>query len=128
MIRYLTLEQVLDLAELAIGATPELRDLGLLDSAVHRPRASMFGQEAYPGLFDKAAALIHSLATNHPFVDGNKRVAWVTTLVFLAWNGEKVDTDDDSAYDFVIAVASGKLTEVDEIADVLRGFAVPPRA
>ncbi|GAA2887163.1 type II toxin-antitoxin system death-on-curing family toxin [Streptosporangium fragile] len=127
MIRHLTLEQVLDLAELAIGATPELRDLGLLDSAVHRPQAAMFGQEAYPDLFTKAAALIHSLATNHPFVDGNKRVAWVATVVFLAWNGRTVDTGDDEAYDFVIAVASGKLTEVDEIADVLRGFAAPAR-
>ncbi|MFC4063269.1 type II toxin-antitoxin system death-on-curing family toxin [Planomonospora corallina] len=125
MTRYLTVEQVLDLAELATEAAPELRDLGLLDSAVHRPQASMFGQEAYPDLLTKAAALLHSLATNHPFVDGNKRVAWVATVVFLAWNGQPIDTDDDSAYDFVIAVASGKLTEVGEIAEVLRGFAVP---
>ncbi|MER6170438.1 type II toxin-antitoxin system death-on-curing family toxin [Streptosporangium sp. NPDC001681] len=124
MTRCLTVEQVLDLAELAFGATPELRDLGLLDSAVHRPQASMFGQEAYPDLFAKAAALLHSLAANHPFVDGNKRVAWVATVVFLAWNGRAIDTGDDEAYDLVIAVASGKLTEVDEIADVLRSFAV----
>ncbi|GAA0831146.1 type II toxin-antitoxin system death-on-curing family toxin [Streptosporangium amethystogenes subsp. fukuiense] len=124
MTRCLTVEQVLDLAELAIGATPELRDLGLLDSAVHRPQASMFGQRAYPDLFAKAAALLHSLAANHPFVDGNKRVAWVATVVFLAWNGRAIDTGDDEAYDLVIAVASGKLTEVDEIADVLRSFAV----
>ncbi|MGW0587268.1 type II toxin-antitoxin system death-on-curing family toxin [Streptosporangium sp. NPDC002607] len=124
MTRCLTVEQVLDLAELAIGATPELRDLGLLDSAVHRPQASMFGQEAYPDLFAKAAALLHSLAANHPFVDGKKRVAWVATVVFLAWNGRAIDTGDDEAYDLVIAVASGKLTEVDEIADVLRSFAV----
>ncbi|WP_326641850.1 type II toxin-antitoxin system death-on-curing family toxin [Streptosporangium sp. NBC_01755] len=125
MTRYLTVEQVLDLAELAIGATPELRDLGLLDSAVHRPQASMFGQEAYPDLFVKAAALLHSLAANHPFVDGNKRVAWVAAVVFMAWNGKAIDTGDDEAYDLVIAVASGKLTEVDEIAEVLRSFAVP---
>ncbi|MBD3144764.1 type II toxin-antitoxin system death-on-curing family toxin [Microbispora bryophytorum] len=70
----------------------------------------------------KAAALLHSLAINHPFIDGNKRVAWVSTVVFLAYNGVEVDTDDDSAYDLVIAVASGKLTEVGEIADVSRGF------
>ncbi|MEU0486502.1 type II toxin-antitoxin system death-on-curing family toxin, partial [Streptosporangium sp. NPDC006013] len=97
MTRCLTVEQVLDLAELAIGATPELRDLGLLDSAVHRPQASMFGQEAYPDLFTKAAALLHSLAANHPFVDGNKRVAWVATVVFLAWNRRAIDTGDDEA-------------------------------
>lgn len=124
MTRCLTLEQVLDLAELAIGATPELRDLGLLDSAVHRPQASMFGQEAYSDLVSKAAALLHSIAANHPFVDGNKRVAWVATVVFMAWNGTTIDTDDDSAYELVISVASGKLTEVDEIAEVLRSFAV----
>ncbi|WP_432923698.1 type II toxin-antitoxin system death-on-curing family toxin [Microbispora sp. CA-135349] len=122
MTRFLTVEQVLDLAELAIEGTPQLRDLGLLDSAVHRPQAQMFDQEAYPDLLTKAAALLHSLAINHPFIDGNKRVAWVSTVVFLAYNGVEVDTDDDSAYDLVIAVASGKLTEVDEIADVLRGF------
>lgn len=122
MTRYLTVEQVLDLAELAVEDAPQLRDFGLLDSAVHRPRARMLDQEAYPGLMAKAAALLHSLAINHPFIDGNKRVAWVSTVVFLAYNGVKVDTDDDSAYDLVIAVASGKLAEVDEIADVLRGF------
>ncbi|WP_328710555.1 type II toxin-antitoxin system death-on-curing family toxin [Microbispora hainanensis] len=124
MTRYLSVEQVLDLAELAVEGTPQLRDFGLLDSAVHRPRARRFDQEAYPDLLAKAAALLHSLAINRPFVDGNKRVAWVSTVVFLAYNGVEVDMDDDSAYDLVSAVASGKLTEVDEIADVLRGFTV----
>ncbi|MEU7914491.1 type II toxin-antitoxin system death-on-curing family toxin [Microbispora bryophytorum] len=125
MTRYLTVEQDLDLAELAelaVEGTPQLRDLGLLDSAVHRPQARMLDQKAYPDLLAKAAALLHSLAINHPFIDGNKRVAWVSTVVFLAYNGVEVDTDDDSAYDLVIAVASGKLTEVGEITDVLRGF------
>ncbi|MEZ0072571.1 type II toxin-antitoxin system death-on-curing family toxin [Planotetraspora sp. GP83] len=122
MIRYLTVEQVLDLAELAIEGTPQLRDLGLLDSAVHRPQARMFGHEAYPDLITKGAALLHSLAVNHPFLDGNKRVAWVSTVVFLAYNGVEMDTDDDSAYDLVIAVASGKLDDVGEIAEVLATF------
>lgn len=122
MTRHLSVEQVLDLAELVIETTPQLRDFGLLDSAVHRPRAEMFGQQAYPDLVTKAAALLHSLAVNHPFVDGNKRVAWVATVVFLAYNGVEVETDDDSAYDLVIAVATGKLGEVGEIAEVLRGF------
>ncbi|WP_093167419.1 type II toxin-antitoxin system death-on-curing family toxin [Sinosporangium album] len=126
MTRYLTLEQVLDLAELAVGAAPELRDLGLLDSALHRPRAEMFGHEAYPDLLTKAAALLHSLATNHPFVDGNKRVAWLTTVVFLGWNGRTVDTDDDSAYDLVISVAQGQMSELKEIAESLRAFVCRP--
>ncbi|WP_327590650.1 type II toxin-antitoxin system death-on-curing family toxin [Nonomuraea sp. NBC_00507] len=122
MTRYLTLEQVLELAEAELGDALAVRDLGLLDSAVHRPTTAMFGHEAYPDLMTKAAALLHSLAVNHPLIDGNKRLSWLATDVFLRFNGVVLDTDDDSAYDLVIAVASGKLSEVDEIADVLRTF------
>lgn len=122
MTRYLTLEQVLELAEAELGDVLVVRDLGLLDSAVHRPASSMFGQEAYPDLITKAAALLQSLAVNHPLIDGNKRLSWLVTDVFLRYNGVEPDTDDDSAYDLVIAVASGKMTELDEIADVLRTF------
>ncbi|MGP3913118.1 type II toxin-antitoxin system death-on-curing family toxin [Nonomuraea sp. 10N515B] len=122
MTRYLTLEQVLELAEAELGDALAVRDLGLLDSAVHRPTTAMFGHEAYPDLMTKAAALLQSLAVNHPLIDGNKRLSWLATDVFLRFNGVVLDTDDDSAYDLVIAVASGKLTEVDEIADVLRTF------
>ncbi|TDD04437.1 type II toxin-antitoxin system death-on-curing family toxin [Nonomuraea deserti] len=123
--RYLSLEQVLELAEAELGDVLAVRDLGLLDSAVHRPSSAMFGQEAYPDLFTKAGALLQSLAVNHPLIDGNKRLSWLVTDVFLRFNGVVLDTDDDSAYDLVIAVASGKLTEADEIADVLRTFTVP---
>ncbi|MGP3956595.1 type II toxin-antitoxin system death-on-curing family toxin [Nonomuraea sp. 3N208] len=122
MTRYLTLEQVLELAEAELGDALAVRDLGLLDSAVHRPTTAMFGHEAYPDLMTKAAALLQSLAVNHPLIDGNKRLSWLATDVFLRFNGVVLDTDDDSAYDLVIAVASGKITEVDEIADVLRTF------
>ncbi|PRX70289.1 death-on-curing protein [Nonomuraea fuscirosea] len=122
MTRYLTLEQVLELAEAELGDVLVVRDLGLLDSAVHRPASSMFGQEAYPDLITKAAALLQSLAVNHPLIDGNKRLSWLVTDVFLRYNGVEPDTDDDSAYDLVIAVASGKMTDLDEIADVLRTF------
>ncbi|MEV0158814.1 type II toxin-antitoxin system death-on-curing family toxin [Nonomuraea fuscirosea] len=122
MTRYLTLEQVLELAEAELGDVLVVRDLGLLDSAVHRPASSMFGQEAYPDLITKAAALLQSLAVNHPLIDGNKRLSWLVTDVFLRYNGVEPDTDDDSAYDLVIAVASGKMAELDEIADVLRTF------
>ncbi|NRQ30590.1 type II toxin-antitoxin system death-on-curing family toxin [Nonomuraea sp. NN258] len=124
--RYLTLEQVLELAEAELGEILAVRDLGLVDSAVHRPRASMFGQDAYPDLLTKAAALLQSLAINHPLVDGNKRLCWLTTDVYLRYNGVELDTDDDSAYDLVIAVASGKLDEVGEIAGVLRAFTTRP--
>jgi death on curing protein len=125
--RFITLEQGLRIARAAIGAPIQVRDLGLLEAALLRPQTSMFGQDAYPDLFAKAAALLHSIVANHPFVDGNKRAGWLTMYVFCAKNGVEIDpADEDEAYDFVIAVASGKLTEVDEIAGVLRGFAVPP--
>jgi len=123
VIRFLTLEQALDLAELATGAPPEIRDLGLLESAVHRPSTTFFGREAYPGLFAKAAALAHSLATNHPLVDGNKRLTWLATVVFVELNGFVIDTADDPAYDLVIGIADGSLAELDEIAGRLRSFA-----
>jgi death on curing protein len=123
MTGYISLEQGLRVARVAVGGPIEVRDLGLLEAALLRPQTSLFGQDAYPDLWSKAAALLHSIVANHPFVDGNKRAGWLLTYVFLAKNGVELDpADDDEAYDFVVAVASGKLTEVDEIADVLRGF------
>ncbi|MER5627961.1 type II toxin-antitoxin system death-on-curing family toxin [Streptosporangium sp. NPDC002544] len=125
MTLFITLEQGLRIARRAVGAPIQVRDLGLLEAALFRPRTSVFGQDAYPDLFTKAAALFHSIISSHPFVDGNKRAAWLTMYVFCAKNGAMIEpADEDEAYDFVIAVASGKLTEVDEIADVLRSFAV----
>jgi len=122
MTRHLTVEQALKIARLAVGGPVQVRDVGLLEAAVHRPRATVFGQDAYPDLFSKAAALLHSLAGNHPLVDGNKRLAWLATYVFLAKNGIALDPDDDAAYDLVIAVASGSLDDVEAIARVLRSF------
>jgi death-on-curing protein len=120
--RHLTTEQALRIARVAVGGPIEVRDLGLLDAAVHRPRASVLGQDAYPDLLTKAAALLHSLARNHPLVDGNKRLAWLATYVFCAKNGVELDPDDDAAYDLVIAVASGSLDEIEEIARILGSF------
>jgi len=118
--RYLTAEQALRIARTAVGGPIEVRDLGLLESAVHRPRTSVYGQDAYPDVFAKAAALLHSLARSHPLVDGNKRLAWLATYVFLAKNGVALDPDDDTAYDFVIAVASGEIDDISTIAAALR--------
>jgi death-on-curing protein len=120
--RHLTVEQALRIARAAVGGPVELRDLGLLESAVHRPRTTLFSQDAYPELLQKAAALLHSLARNHPLVDGNKRLAWLATYVFCAKNGVLLDPDDDAAYDLVVSIAAGELQDVDEIAAVLRGF------
>jgi death-on-curing protein len=120
--RYLTVEQALRVARAAVGGPVDVRDIGLLESAVHRPRTSVFGQDAYPDLLLKAAALLHSLARNHPLVDGNKRLAWLATYVFCAKNGVELDPDDDAAYDLVVAVASGSIDDVEPIASVLRSF------
>jgi death on curing protein len=89
--------------------TGPVRDLGLLDSACHRPQASFFGQEAYPTLTGKAAALMHSLACNHALVDGNKRLALLATVVFLRINGYVLDLTDDEAFDLTMSVAVGRL-------------------
>ncbi|WNE96878.1 type II toxin-antitoxin system death-on-curing family toxin [Streptomyces luomodiensis] len=120
--KYLTVQEVLDLAEIACGGQQiAVRDLGLLSSAVHRPQSQMFGIEAYAELFEKAAALLQSLAVNHPLVDGNKRMAWMCTVVFLDLNGtEMLDVDQDEAYKLVVGVASGAIEDVGEIAAGLR--------
>jgi death-on-curing protein len=116
-IDYLTLEDVLGLVN-ALGAGP-VRDLGLLDSACHRPQAGFFGQEAYPTLAAKAAALMHSLAGNHALVDGNKRLALLATTVFLRVNGYSLDLTDDEAFDLTMCVAAGQL-DADGIEKRLR--------
>jgi len=113
--RYLTVEQALRIARAAAGGPIEIRDIGLLESAVHRPRASVLGHDAYSDLLTKAAALLHSLARNHPLVDGNKRLAWLATYVFLAKNGTILDPDDDATYAFVVSVAAGESDDLDTI-------------
>ena len=120
---YLTLEDLLDLVN-ALGAGP-VRDLGLLDSACHRPRAAFFGQEAYPTLAAKAAALMHSLACNHALIDGNKRLALLATVVFLRINGYALDLTDEEAFDVTMSVAAGQL-DADGIRKRLR-LAQAPR-
>lgn len=108
MTEYLTLEDVLSLVEdLEVGP---VRDIGLLDSAIHRPRVSVFGREAYSSLDDKAAVLLESLVGNHALVDGNKRLGWLSLVVFYGLNGIDLDAPDDDAYDLVITVASGTAT------------------
>ncbi|MER7108184.1 type II toxin-antitoxin system death-on-curing family toxin [Streptomyces sp. NPDC000229] len=118
---YLSSEDVLVIAEHAVDDQDVVvRDAGLLESAVHRPSASMFGQEAYPDLVDKAAALLQSLATDRPFVYGTKRTAWLSCVTFLAMNGVRLRPDIDAAERLVIAVATGEADEVKVIAQGLR--------
>jgi death-on-curing protein len=123
---YLDSEDVLAIAAAAVDDQDVVvRDLGLLESAVHRPSASMFGQEAYTDLFDKAAALLQSLAVNHPLIDGNKRTAWTSCMVFLAMNEVQLRPDIDAGERLVIAVATGQMDEVKAISEALRELADP---
>lgn len=111
-VKYLDLDDLVEfIRRLDVGP---VRDLGLLESAVARPRTSAFGTDAYATLEGKAAALLHLLVRNHALVDGNKRLAWLAVVVFLDLNGSPVDMDDDQAFDLVMSVAEGRL-DVDEI-------------
>jgi death on curing protein len=122
MTEYLDLEDVLEIAREAIGRDVDVRDYGLLESALARPPASVFGQDAYPDLHLKAAALLHSLSRNHALVDGNKRLAWTACLTFLAINGHWISASEDERFDFVIQVATGVTPDLDKIADRLRSW------
>ena len=112
-VEYLDLDDLVALVRV-LGAGP-VRDIGLLDSAAARPRSSAFGADAYPTVSLKAAALLHSLAKNHALVDGNKRLAWLATVVFLDINDAEPGVTDQSAFDLVMAVAGSDL-ELEEIA------------
>jgi death on curing protein len=113
---YLTLPELLHVAQRALGEEPHVRDIGLLGSALARPQASAFGADAYRGVNAKAAALLHSLARNHALVDGNKRLALAGVIAFYGVNGRRLKLTNDQAYDLVIAVAEGALDTVEEIA------------
>lgn len=122
--RHLTVGEVTGIARMAFGGhQPELRAGGLLESAVHRPRSRKYGVAAYPDLYEQAGALLHAIAANHPFAGGNKRTAWLSTAVFLAVNGaDPAGIDQDRAYDLVVAVAAGELTDPAAIGAVLRSL------
>jgi death-on-curing protein len=121
VIHYLEVDDLVEIASVLLGGTPQVRDFGLLSSAAVRPATVAFGQEAYTDLWSKAAALLHSVCMNHALVDGNKRLAWVSARVFLALNEVPIqDVDVDQAEALVMSVASGSLTEVPDIARELR--------
>jgi death-on-curing protein len=112
-VEYLDLEDILHLVRL-LGIGP-VRDVGLLDSAVARPRSSAFGEDAYPSISLKAAALLHSITNSHALVDGNKRLAWLATTVFLDLDGLAPGLSDDDAFALVWEAASTSL-DVEAIA------------
>jgi death-on-curing protein len=128
-VKYLHPKQVLYLYQQIIqqtGGTAGLRDEGLLESAVYRPRASFGGRGLYPDLFSKAAALGRSIVSNHPFVDGNKRVGFEAMRLMLRLNGSNVQASVEAKYEFVMDIAKGKLTE-QAIADWLKLHSHPYR-
>ena len=103
---FLSVEDLLEIAHGVLGVV-EVRDMGLLASAAGRPQTTVFGEDAYPTLADKAAALMHSVARNHALVDGNKRLAWSATRVFCLLNGRDIAFSVDDAEALVLAVATG---------------------
>lgn len=113
---YLTLPELLYVAERALGGEVAVRDHGLLESALARPRATVFGADAYATIEEKAAALLHSLARNHALIDGNKRLALAGAIAFLGINGRRLTLSNDAAYDLIVAVAAGGLDDVPAIA------------
>ena len=94
----------------------------MLESALARPRASVSGQDAYPDLHLKAAALLHSLAWNRALVYGNKRLAWTACRTPLAVNGQSIGAPEDDRFDFVVRVATGVEPELEKIAEQLRAW------
>ena len=124
---YLTLPELLHVAERTLGAGYAVRDYGLLEAALARPQATAFGKDAYPDLDVKAAALLHSVARYHALVDGNKRLALAAVIAFYGLNGRRLTLTNDQAYDLVISVAAGQLDDADAIAAILRDATQPRR-
>lgn len=124
-VEYLDLDDLIEFASGLLGDPPPIRDVGLLGSAAARPQTSAFGEDAYPDIWTKAAALLQSILKNHALVDGNKRLGWLATATFLEINGIPVThIDNDAVYDFVIGVTVGH-QDVGEIARALRRLAEP---
>ena len=125
-VEYLSAEDLVELARRLLGDPPPIRDVGLLGAAAARPQASAFGEDAYPDIWTKAAALLHSVVNNHPLTDGNKRLGWLATAVFLELNDAKVSTaTNDDVYNLVMSAASTDLA-VDDIATELRRMCSQP--
>lgn len=121
---HLTVEDLLLIAEATIGQ-PAIRDIGLLDSAAHRPQASAFGMDAYPALHEKAGALLEAVVRNHALVDGNKRLGWAAVVVLYDLNGFDLEPpSSDEAVELVVEVAAGQM-ELAKLTERLASWASP---
>ena len=124
-IEFLDTDGLIELARRLLGDPPPVRDVGLLAAAAARPRASAFGVDAYPDIWTKAAALLHSVVKGRSLIDGNKRLGWLAAAVFLELNGATVTAaHNDDVYDLVMRVAAEDFA-VEEIANVLRELSPP---
>jgi death-on-curing protein len=119
---HLDLDDLLAAAAAALGRPPDVRDIGLLEAAVARTRASVYGEDAYPDLDAKAAALLHSIVTGHALIDGNKRLGWVAVRLFYRLNDRDLHAPIAAAFDLVVAIAEGSLRDVPAIAAELRAW------
>ena len=125
VVEFLDLDDLVELARTLLGDPPPIRDIGLLGSAVARPRTTAFGEDAYPDLVTKAAALLQSIVNNHALVDGNKRLGWLATAVFLELNGVKASrASNDDVYELVVWIAASN-PDLDEITARLRRVVQP---
>jgi death on curing protein len=126
-IEFLDLDDLVELARSLLGDPPPIRDIGLLGSAAARPQTTAFGEDAYPDLVTKAAALLQSIVNNHALVDGNKRLGWLATAVFLELNGIKASrAPNDDVYEFVVWIAASN-PDLDDITTRLRRLIQPAR-
>jgi len=121
---HLDLEDLLSAAQAALGRPPDVRDIGILEAAVARTRASVYGEDAYPDLDAKAAALLHSIVTGHALIDGNKRLGWIGVRLFYRMNDRDLRAPVDDAFDLVSSIADGSLRDVPDIAGRLRAWVV----
>ena len=122
MTEHLELDDLLAAAEAALGRPADVRDIGLLEAAVARTRASVYGEDAYPDLDAKAAALLHSIVTGHALIDGNKRLGWVAVRLFYRLNDRDLGAPIDDAFDLVAAIADGSLRDVASISARLHAW------
>lgn len=124
MTAYLTRADLFAIIEEVLPRTVTIRDHGQLQAATLRPQTTAFAEDAYPDLWEKAAALMQSLLIGRPLSDGNKRLAWTSGKAFLRYNGEKVGAPD-AAYEPVVAVTTGEIVDVPKIADRMRALLRP---
>ncbi len=110
MIEVSEVEKIHDILIDRFGGANGIRDKGILESAIGRPFQTFDGKDLYPDPVDKAAAIFESIVSNHPFVDGNKRTAYVLLRLILKRNQLDINVDQDVKYDFVIKAAKGELT------------------